>query len=388
MSRETRSPSWRELRQPALLVWALYLFLVPFYIFKSGLPQPGDIMIIVLVPVAFRHWNGKLPRASRVALRPLLYFTLWVCIVDYAWALLLGNFALFGPDTFVMFPLYYIYNALLFVVALVLYQRFGDALLRITLYALYATIVVQVGSSFINQSTIRGSLFFNNPNQLGYYALLGACMAVMLHWRLRQSLISSALALLGCGYLSLVSESRAAMAGIAILFALLVFSSPRMVILASLLAVGLFFVGGPVASVIDSSQDRARNRSANSEVSFLQERGYDRILAHKEYLVLGAGEGGLSRFSEIQMEIHSSFGTVLFSYGAVGMVCFLLFMRRIVQGAPLRLVLVLVPPLLYAVAHQGLRFTTFWVLLAVFVTVKQETDVSFRRRRTRISFAR
>ena len=386
MSRETRTATWRELSHPALVVWAIYLFLVPFYIFKSGLPQPGDVMIIVLAPIALRRWNGKLPRLSRSAVKPLLLFTLWVCVVDYGWALLRGSFSI-GGDAFVMFPLYYIYNAILFVVAMVLHQRFRDRFLLVTLYTLFATIVLQVGSSFINQSTVRGSLFFNNPNQLGYYAVLSACMIVVLHWRLKRSLMSSTLALLGCGYLSLVSESRAAMAGIALLFALLVVSSPRIMILAALLSVGLFFVGGPISSAIQAGQDRTLNRT--SQVGFLEERGYDRIASHQQYLVFGAGEGGFTRFSDIGMEIHSSFGTLLFSYGAVGVILFVLFMWRIVQGASLRMTLVLVPPLSYAAAHQGLRFTTFWVMLAVFLAIKQETHVMFKARRApRFTFAR
>src|SRR5918994_582076 len=50
-------------------------------------------------------------------------------------------------------------------------------------------------------------------------------------------------------------------------------------------------------------------------------RGYDRIWRHPEHLVFGAGEGAGLRFTEfggLVKEMHSTLGTVLFSYGIVG----------------------------------------------------------------------
>lgn len=355
-------------RRPALVMWAIYLFLTPFYVFKSGLPQPGDIFLIVLVPVALRGWDGRLFNRGHASMKRLFWFTAWVCLVDYAWAAILGNFGLFGVDTFILFPIYYVYNTLLFLVALVLYQRYGDTFLRLTLNVIYLTIFLLVGSSFLVSGTARGSLFFNNPNQLGYYSVLVACLVVLVHWRLRTRLLVSGFALTCCGYLAAVSASRAALGGIAILFALLVFSNPRVIVAASAAAIALLLVGGPIAGVINASEDRVRNR--RSHIGFFAERGYDRIWDHKQYLIFGAGEGGLSRFSELRIEIHSSVGTVIFSYGLVGVVLFTLFMWTLTRGVPLRYIAVLIPPLAYTVAHQGLRFTTFWLLLAIFVAVK------------------
>jgi hypothetical protein len=135
---------------------------------------------------------------------------------------------------------------------------------------------------------------------------------------------------------------------------------------------------GPIADAIEASQDRVLNRGAHSDASFFQERGYDRIWRNQQYLVLGAGEGGLSRFDDTAyvkgMEIHSSAGTILFSYGIAGALLFLVFMWRLIRGARARLVITLLPPLLYTGAHQGLRFTMLWVVLAVFVALKDDAD--------------
>ena len=108
------------MRRPALVTWAVYLVLFPLYIFRSGLPQPGDLLVLLVIPLALQRWNGRLGRDMRAIVRALMWFTLWVGLVDYAWVLVMGNFTLLGPDSFLLFPLYYIHNALIFLVALVL----------------------------------------------------------------------------------------------------------------------------------------------------------------------------------------------------------------------------------------------------------------------------
>lgn len=366
----------RVMQEPALLVWAIHLFLIPIYVFKSGLPQPGDVFILILAPVALLRWNGKLPHNTREAFRPLIWFTVWVCIVDYTWAFITGNFGLTGTDTYLLYPLYYIYNALIFLVAVVLYRRFGDLFLRVTVYVLIATVFILVVSSFLFRASVsRGTLFFNNPNQLGYYALLAGTLIALTHRRLKFKLLTSSMALTGCGYLALISASRAAAGGIAILLVLMIFSNPKIIIVACLAAFGLVAVGGPVAEAIDSSQERLLNHNEN-KLTFFEERGYDRIWLNKEYVLFGAGEGGLSRFDSTayvkMMEIHSSAGTIIFSYGIMGTFMFLMFTWRVIRGSKLRSAVMLVPPLLYTIAHQGLRFTMLWVLLAVFIAIKDD----------------
>src|SRR3954468_8594343 len=88
----THSDTWRQvMRRPALVTWAIYLLLIPLYILPSGLPQPGDLIGLLVVPLALQRWNGKLGRDMRSTVRALLWFTLWVCAVDTAWMFLMGS---------------------------------------------------------------------------------------------------------------------------------------------------------------------------------------------------------------------------------------------------------------------------------------------------------
>jgi hypothetical protein len=93
-------------------------------------------------------------------------------------------------------------------------------------------------------------------------------------------------------------------------------------------------------------------------------RGYDRIWLTPEYLIAGAGEGAFNRFSN-NNEMHSTFGTILFSYGLPGAALFLLVLWIIFRRAPPRYLVYFVPVCLYGITHQGLRFTQFWIFLAL-----------------------
>ena len=68
-------------RSPGLLVWALFVLLNPVYLFSSGLPQPGDMLIVALVPFSLAGWNGRLSPILARPLRVLAVFTLCLLAV-------------------------------------------------------------------------------------------------------------------------------------------------------------------------------------------------------------------------------------------------------------------------------------------------------------------
>ena len=113
---------WRELaRNPALFVWVLSLLLSPLYVFKAGMPQPGDWLVVLLIPAATFTWKGALERRSARMVRALVWFTLWVFVVNYAWALVLWKWK--DPKDFILHPFFYLFNAAVFVCALILARR-------------------------------------------------------------------------------------------------------------------------------------------------------------------------------------------------------------------------------------------------------------------------
>lgn len=386
-SAQGRFRHWRDLaNSPALVVWVLFLLLSPVYVVRSGLPQPGDWLVLVMLPVTLFSWNGTLDRQSSAIVRALIWFTLWVFAVNYGWALVLGRWT--TPKDFVIHPFFYFFNAAVFLCALVLARKNRETFLRITVETVFVTILVMVVSSFVVKPTeYRGQLFFNNANQLGFYALLAACLFAMAQRPLGISRLHGAIGVSLCAYLAILSASRSAVGGILVLLLILLFSSPRTIIIASLAAVGLVSIGGPIANAIEVSQKRV-SEDRDPKRSFAEERGYDRIWRNPQYVIVGAGEGGYERFvgrpGEVRKELHSTFGTVVFSYGIVGVFLLGLFAVRALRGSRLRISVMLIPALAYTVAHQGLRFTMFWVVLAGLVIIKQMPDSGNKSRVDRV----
>jgi hypothetical protein len=365
--------SARELMaQPALIVWCLYLILTPFYVIASGLPQPGDALVFVLVPLALARWDGKLDRETMRPLRALMWFTGWVFLVNFVWACVQWKWS--NPKDFVIHPFFYAYNVAVLFSAVILAKREPGRFLRLTVDVCFFLVMFQVAASFFYRTELyRGTLFFNSPNQLGYYALLSACLFAMTQRPLGLGRLWAGVGVSSCAYLAVLSSSRSALAGILILLLLLLFANPKAIIAGALVAIGLTMIGGPIADALEFSQRRAvENR--NPDVSFAEERGYERIWEFPEYLLTGAGEGDYQRFAkpgQHARELHSSIGSVLFGYGVIGFMMFMTFAIRSVRGSVRRTSLMLAPVVTYTIAHQGLRFTMFWVVIGVFLVLKQ-----------------
>jgi hypothetical protein len=366
------------LRQPALFVWALFVLMIPLYLAPSGLPQPGDALVFVLVPIALFSRKRRLDVTTRATLRALWWFTLWVALVNYGWALILWKFD--RLKDFIIHPFFYLFNTLLFFSALVIARRDRLGFVRITTAVVYISIIAQFSLSFIYRAEMyRENGLFNSPNQLGYFALLAACLFALTQRPLGTPRWVTGIGITCCAYLSVLSASRAALAGIAILLFIQIFANPRTIILASIAAIAVISLGGPLSNAIDNAQERMQTISRHG--TFSEERGYDRIWNNPEFLITGAGEGEYDRFvkpGEHGRELHSSFGSVLFAYGILGAVLFFVFMARVFRGSPLRDKASLVAGLSFALAHQGLRFTMFWVVLVVFVVLKQRDPVAHR----------
>ena len=87
------------------------------------------------------------------------------------------------------------------------------------------------------------------------------------------------------------------------------------------------------------------------------------MLNHPQYLVFGAAEGAQYRIHSIRpAEMHSSLGTVLFCYGAVGLVLFLYIFFVLARGCGVSSLRYLLPVAVFGLTHMGLRQSEFWIL--------------------------
>jgi hypothetical protein len=293
------TPVLRELATavgiPHLLLWLAFIIIFPFYAMPSGLPQPSTavalllmLVLVATVPIAFR-------RDALPAVQLLLLFVAYVVLINVMWATALGRFSLSGRDGLLIHPSYYVFNAAICLAGIVLNARFGRAFILITTYGAVLSVLLQtVASVFVHGGgDSRGMLFFNSPNQLGYYAVLCSTIVVFGAKRVPVSRWIVAGVFFSSGYLAVISMSRAAIIAVGVLAVLTLLSRPSAMLLAFGLFMAAFQLFDPAGEVLEPSVVRLQSISETDPG-----RGYDRIWQHPEYWLMGAGEGALDRFPD------------------------------------------------------------------------------------------
>jgi hypothetical protein len=375
----------KTLRRHTLLLagWSLNLILTPFYIFASGNPQPADILMALLIAYVACGLFVRLPRM----------YDLYICVGVFLLIAINVNlfwWTIYPDEFFIKSSLFYVFNAGVMVSIVALYASSEpERVSRFTRWGILAAVLIEVVLVivFAGHEGIRSIGTFNNPNQLGYWCLAsGACWLVVrgegrLDWL-------DAVVLAGAGYLTTVSLSKAAIGGFALLvvFAIVahgvrsrwsaaavgvvLLALPMLIIEPALLKdqVKDFFSQGTAALVVERVESVGKQQDDS-----LAGRGYDRLWRHSGHLFFGAGEGAYQRFDPGAgaMELHSTWGTVLFSYGIAGLLSFLAILWASFRHAPRRYLFYFIPIALYGLTHQGLRFSLFWVFLGLVIGVSR-----------------
>jgi hypothetical protein len=351
-----------------------YLITSIFYVFPSGTPQPADfLLLLTIVATALIAWR-RLPNESGLYVAISLFIG-WIVLVNGIWYFL-------DPDVrFLRKTSFYLFNAvvLLFVVAAG-YHDFQ----RLKTVVWWACVIALLAQLFYLEFVFHGPGkramgTFNNPNQLGYWALVVmACLAVV---KERSPLGLLDCLALGAGfYVVMLSLSKAAsVSGMLLILLIVVFCKCQRgvgLLLAIALALGLSYqiaAGGLVErfmgfeAVVNLNQ--RLSGIGRSDDDDLMQRGYIRLIQNPQYLAFGAGEGAFDRLTQSakghDKEFHSTLGTILMSYGLVGLSLFGLLLFVIFGRAPLASIAYLAPVMLYSITHVGVRFSEFWVFLAL-----------------------
>jgi hypothetical protein len=357
-----------------LLGLSAYFVTSIFYVFPSGNPQPADFLLLLTIVTTLLVVWRRLP-GEQVLYIALGLFVGWVVLVNVVWYFVHPDFLFLKKTSF------YLYNVLviLFVVSAGYHdwQRLKVVIWWSCVIALVAQLVyieffyVAVGR--------RATGTFNNPNQLGYWALLVmACLGVV---KERSPLGIVDILALGVGsYIVMLSLSKAAsISGMLLVLLIILFCKcqrPAGLLLAAAVIFGVLFQvvsGGLVERFMSlepvANLDHRLSTIGKSEDDNLMHRGYVRLFQNPQYLAFGAGEGGFERLTQDAekqgKEFHSTLGTILMSYGLVGLVSFGLLLFVIFARAPLASIAYLGPVMLFSITHVGIRFSIFWVFLGI-----------------------
>lgn len=336
--------------------------------------QPSDLFIAVVALAYFGVHGFNFQFKAREVLSRFLHFAIYVTVVNLAVALIRIGLSSKGLPWYVMSSFYY-YNLLVMAFAFALYSRYRKDFLRVTIYSL----ILVAGLQIFLASVLglggggRETLFFTNPNQLGYYGL-SALVAVFIldeELKLNPLIIYAAFAMFT--YLILESVSKAALGSAAILLVVYLVVNGKFNVRAIASILGILLSLLIIITSTSFGQEFLNNwayREATSQieqagVTQMEYRGYDRILNHPYYLILGAGEGAYNRFDTFieGHEMHSSVGTIIFCYGIPGTILFGRFLWSLFRGLSFGRILYSLPLFAYGVTHMGLRFTIFWIAL-------------------------
>jgi hypothetical protein len=342
----------------------------------SGQPQIADYLLIITSIVVFLLSGIRMKAHLAGVIQPLVLLVAYMFIVNILVSITNAGVSHGGLSP-IFINLYYLYNFLAILLGFILYSKYKDEFLRTTLGAVFisAVMVISLAPFFQNSyySTIRLTLTFNNPNQTGYYALSALTLFLVAGRAIKVSWLWTLAMTIMVLYITAVSLSKAAIYSVVILYVLSFIegfiSNPKRLLFT------IFIIFIVVISVLFTDQGsrfinnyQYRGTVHDERLNEFHNRGYDRILNHPEYTILGAGEGYYNRFESYigTHEMHSSYGTLLFSYGIPGLFLFFLFVYRSVRHVRWNDALFIVPILAYGFTHMGLRFTLFWISMSLF----------------------
>jgi len=366
-----KAPYMRRMPLILALMVVAYLIAKPVYLFPSGGPQIGDAVIILMF-IIVSFYPDEIDEQFKSFTFSTLVFVVYVTLINVFWAFMLFDFGLSGDDI-IIHPLFYIFNLATVYIIIKMYSLFGDRLISVLFVGVVVSLILQlfVVLAFAGIGTTPGreTVSFNNPNQLGYWSVLSASIFLIFSRFLKVNVIFQVLVISICAYLVFLSQGRASL--IALVLLLVLHFSQKASHLVLLLIAGVMVV--PLlegSEIFLGAAERLQNIGRESHDSIVG-RGYFRIWTHPEHLLIGAGEGGIARRwpGEWELELHSTIGTLVFSYGIVGTGLLINALWRLFRLSGLRLLVYLVPTLVFGLVHQGLRFSHFWILLAVIAIV-------------------
>ena len=349
----------------------------PFYLFSSGQPQISHLILALLFAFVLFKMPSQFLNSIKENKRVMI-FMIYITYINLIWLILTED------TSFFVYTLFYLFNVLLFYSTYLLYENslISSKIIRV---AILFTLIIQFifllksGLSF----NTRNMLFFNNPNQLGYFAIAIINIYFILGVNQKEEdrgkleIIQNILVYVLAFILILFSSSKASIFSYILIMMYILYIeliervNSLKIFISILLAISLVIVFitnfNTISNMAENTAlfNRTEKIGTESDDS-LAGRGYDRIVEYPKYLLFGAGEGDFKRFalSHHKGELHSTVANILFSYGIIGFIIFVSFFLNS-KFYIKRVLFYMSPILLYGLSHNGIRSPLFWIALAI-----------------------
>jgi hypothetical protein len=346
-----------------ILLWGLYLILFPFQFFPPGSPQIADLVMLVGV---FSFFFKKFTINNYI--KSLSFFVIYTILIGVYYTVINFDFE------FLKSPLNYLYclASLIFVSQIADHSKF----ILFTSLGIFFSLLIQLyvfKTIGFNEEQFRFVLYFNNPNQLGLWALSLLVFISFMFQIIKVNIYSFLILIISFSlsiFYILLSISQAAIISASlIIVALSAYYSrlkwlfilfPLFIILYNLYYKEIY---DSEAQILINLQNRIDNEITEDDGdNGLEGRNYTRLFRYPEYLFWGSGEGKVNRFGKDGLEIHSTFANVLFSYGIFGLVLFLLPYINFVRKKSFFLSIILGSYFIFTLVHNTIRWPLFWIV--------------------------
>lgn len=370
----------------ALFMFVSYLFLKPFYFWSSGIPQVSDLFAFLAILITSLYGV-----TYKETFRPYSHFKILLIFVFYTFLINIVHSFINQSLSPIIYSIYYFFNfSLAFCfLYLIRFNYSGRVKFHRIMFAL--AVMMFIISLIYPDQKVRKSFTFNNPNQLGAFCMMlvffiSYYFCKMKDFLTKRQVISLFSSVLMIFFVGTLSYSAGAVGGmIFLIFLMVFFFNKRMAIITVSITLALSYITFQIA-LLDADfkeviEIRLDKKESNSDIGFIKERGYDRILNHPEQLLIGGGEGLRERWNsflineDIQLELHSTVGTIVFSYGIPGLIITLYYIFIMCRRDPLFLVFI-VALFPYLITHNMLRNPLFWfALMLPFFTVFEKSRI-------------
>tara|TARA_R110000751_G_scaffold124510_2_gene225716 strand:- start:4085 stop:5194 length:1110 start_codon:yes stop_codon:yes gene_type:complete len=357
--------------------FALGIFLSTIYVFESGLPQPGHIMLLVASLLLF--FSQKKIVVPKKYLLQIGLFVFYCSLINLFYAVYFQDADFLKPSLFL------IYNSIIF---FAVFQAIKNNILsfKALVVTFFCAASLQLLLFFSGTGrTIEGVRFyglFNDPNQMAYWFIcMLATVFFVAEQQSKKNILLSVFLVIFAVVVIMLSASRSGLLGLLpfVIYVAIQSLKAKSIVnrgfklfLFALCAL-IFSLAGIETAVEYANEDVLIERLKNTDFSGEAEiRGYNRIVDYPEMLVIGGGEGAHKRFNVTGVEIHSTWVGILFYYGVVGAFLFLFFLRGALKDKGSVVLLLFFAPVFYGLATYGLRTPIFWIMLAGLCSVKRK----------------
>lgn len=361
-------------------IWllVLYMMLKPLYILNDSPIQIADLILLfnIVFIIITKHKIS--------ILYPEKIFSV---IILYQLVINIFSYFIYRGETLESFSLlknnlYYIFNLLVMIYISTLIDFFGEKIIKGITKGLTLSMIIILIGLILNIGTSRNSSFFNNPNQLGYYSLIVITSTLLLQnfYNDFQKGICITIGILSI----LMCVSKAAIIAVIVLYTMYYSTRKRLrksikinvkkgffALCLLILGIGLILKFKDILLPYTNVLFQRVEPLLKGESNLGSGRGYNRIKEIGLKIFYGVGEGAFYRFETMRgNETHSSYITIIISYGIIGFGMYILFFKEIIRKKYLEFFIIFSGVLVYWLSHNGLRTSLVWILFVIMYEIK------------------